>query len=348
MGRKKGEIPWDYPIVETTAKEGDYIIAPPLEWIENAFKDETTTLIYYGGWMREPGPAESKIETLTGSEVIIPNAMIIPIKSGETVEKGDIILTTWQSGSGMERAIVIGGSPKEPEVLYLDMDYDNPAGIAQEVDKLEPNTFHKLKGGMLEVGGVVAVKDESGSYSRVIATNIAEDRVLTIGFAGKIAVYKKEQCYVLPIRPDVKKGDKVFIPFVGSFQEATVQKVDKKIGRVFTKNDWGNEAAISFGDVTTEFMEPKEGPVEEVKEKKGISEKIDDEKVNKLKKLIKVSKRLKIAKIAEILGMDESKLFDRVIDWADEFEFQIDEDVIEFEGGKKKDFIKKLDEKLAS
>ena len=256
LARKEGESPFDYPIVETTAKNGDYVIAPSRNWIDDAFEKgaDKVTFIYYGAWMVEPGPGESKIKTLPGSEAIIPNSMLIPIRSGETAEKGDIILTTWQSGSGMERAIVVGGTTTEPEVLYLDMDYDNPAGIAQKKDTLKPNTFHKLSGGKLEVGGVVAVKKDNGDYIRVIATNITGDKVLTIGFAGKMAVYKKANCYTLPIRPDLKKGDKVFIPFVGTFQEATVEKVNKDIGRVFTKNSWGNKAAIAYGDVTTEFV----------------------------------------------------------------------------------------------
>ncbi|MHA1381262.1 MAG: hypothetical protein ACTSRG_23085 [Candidatus Helarchaeota archaeon] len=257
MSRKKGEIPFDYPIVSTTAKKGDYVIASSRKWIDDAFEKggENVTFIYYGAWMVDPGQEESKIKTLPGSEVIIPNSMMIPIRSGETAKIGDILLTTWQSGSGMERVIVVsGGTDLEPKVLYLDMDYDNPAGIAQKVDTLQPNTFHKLYGNKLEVGGVVAVKTSGNEYLRVIATNIAEDKVLTIGFAGKMAVYNKKDCYILPIKPEIKKGDKVYIPFVGKFQEAIVDKVDPKIGRVFTTNSWGKKAAIAFGDVTTSFI----------------------------------------------------------------------------------------------
>jgi hypothetical protein len=251
--RKPGQIPFDYPAVATTAKAGDYVIAPSKNWIDEAFVKGGTkqTFIYYGSWMVTPGPLESKIKTLPGKEVTIPNGMIVPIRSGETAKPGDIILTTWQSGSGMQRAIVVpGGTPATPKVMYLDLDYDNPAGVGKKVDQLKPNTFQKQKDG-LEVGNVVAVK-VGHRLNRAIVVGVAGDKVLVIGFAGRMSVQPKANVVPVPIKPAVKAGEEVWVPQIGSFGKAKVDKVDAAIGRVWVTYTWGGKekkAAIAFGDV---------------------------------------------------------------------------------------------------
>ena len=66
-------------------------------------------------------------------------------------------------------------------------------------------------------------------------------------------------------------------------------------------------------------------------------------RMEKLKKLVKVSERLKISQMAQILGMDETNLYDRIVDWAAEYGFTLDEDIVKFGAGRKDDFIAALD-----
>lgn len=66
-------------------------------------------------------------------------------------------------------------------------------------------------------------------------------------------------------------------------------------------------------------------------------------RMDKLKKLVKVSERLKISQMAQILGMDELTLYDRIVDWAADYGFTIDEDVVKFGAGRKDEFIAALD-----
>ena len=66
-------------------------------------------------------------------------------------------------------------------------------------------------------------------------------------------------------------------------------------------------------------------------------------RINKLKKLVQVSERLKVSQMAQILNMDEAKLYDRIVDWAVDFGFTIDEDIVKFSGGRKDDFIAAMD-----
>ena len=65
--------------------------------------------------------------------------------------------------------------------------------------------------------------------------------------------------------------------------------------------------------------------------------------MDKLKKLVRVSEKLKISQMAQILGMDETNLYDRIVDWAADYGFTIDEDVVKFGGGRKDEFIASLD-----
>ena len=63
----------------------------------------------------------------------------------------------------------------------------------------------------------------------------------------------------------------------------------------------------------------------------------------KLRKLIQVSKKVNISRMAQILGIDEAILNERIVDWAMEYGFTIDGNFVDFEGGRKDDFIASLD-----
>jgi hypothetical protein len=237
-----GEVPFDYPAVETSAKPGDYVLAPSRSWVDEAFQRgaDKQTFIYYGGWMRAPGPKESLIETLTRQKNKIMNALIIPIRPGEKVKPGDVLLTTWASGTGMQRAIVVsGGTPEAPKVRYLDMDFDSPSGWGKKQDTLEPNTFHRLtKPG--EVGTTLACS-EGGRHARYVLTHAAADKMLVIGFAGRMKSVAASECKPLPIDPKLRSGDRAMVALVGSFVEGKVRKVDTEAGRVFVEYEFGSQ-----------------------------------------------------------------------------------------------------------
>lgn len=241
----------------TAAKAGDFVLCPPREWIDKAMesgKPENQTFIFYGAHMVEPGPALSKVTSQTGKEMEIPNYMIIPIRKGESAKPGDILLTQWQSGSGMQRAMVVeGGTPTSPKVRYLDMDIDNPSGSGKRVDTCKPDTFHKLEKAW-EPGTSVAAK--SGMWSkRWKIVYIKGDRVLGVGFAGKMKVLSRKDCTPVPVRPDVKPNTAVWVPYIGSYKEGKVKKVDAAIGRVMTEIEFAGkkkEIAAPFVDVLTE------------------------------------------------------------------------------------------------
>lgn len=247
--RKPGEMPFaDFASSATTAKAGDYVLVPSGNWIEDAFTKgaDSQTFIYYAATMVEPGPLESKVKNLAGTTFSAPNGFILPIKPAQKTKVGEIVLTWWQSGSGMERSIVTGGTPDAPVVLHLDQDLDNPAKIAQKEDTLKPNSFHKL-GSALEPGVTLACKDGT-KYGKWVATSINGDKVLAIGFGGAMKVFVKAACTALSPQGSYTPGKDIAVPYIGSFQKAKVDRYDAKVGRVFAKLTWGGkEQTVGVG-----------------------------------------------------------------------------------------------------
>lgn len=246
----------DFPSVETTAKPGDYVLCPSYNWIQDAVAKgtEQTSFIFYAQKMAAPDKEFSELQFLQERRKV-PNAYIIHIPPGQKAKKGDIVLTWWQTGSGMNRAIVIDDAdPVSPVVRYLDISYDNPAKsrdnsttIGQMDEKIVPDSFVKLKD--WDAGTIVAVQDGANVKKGQII-RVAGDKVLVLQGVGKLKVYPKSSLTPAPLVPAVKEGDRVRATFVDTFKDATVARVDEKIGRVFVKFDGLNdEKAISFGEV---------------------------------------------------------------------------------------------------
>jgi hypothetical protein len=259
---KPGETPFSgFPTVGTTAKASEVVLCPSYNWIQDAATKgpDQVSFIFYDQKMSTPGDVESEVEFMSPGKAKVANAYIIPIPAGQTAKVGDIVLTWWQSGSGMNRAIVVeAANASEPTVRYLDIDYDNPAKssdgkttIGQMDEKLKPNSFVKINN-TWEPGTVIAVND-GASRKKMQVIRVAGDKVLALGNVGKLQVYDKSSCTPVPLVPKVKAGDKVKAPKYGtSFEDATVTKVDGKIGRVFVKFGTDTEEkAIAFGDVMT-------------------------------------------------------------------------------------------------
>lgn len=246
-----------FVIEETTAKASEHVLVPSYNWLTDAQEKglDKVTMIFYAQKMDTPGKEMSKVKFMSDTKDV-PNAYIIPIPAGQTAKKGDILLTWWQTGSGMNRAIVTDDAdPKRPVVRYLDIAYDNPAKsrdntttIGQMEEKLEPDTFVKISGPM-QPGSATAI-EAGGDIQHGQIISMTADKVYVMQFAGKTAVYDKAKCKPVPLVPNVKAGDTVKAERFGKFSNAIVSKVDARIGRVFVKFDGSpDEKAIPFGDV---------------------------------------------------------------------------------------------------
>ncbi len=247
----------DFPAVETTAKAGEVVLVPSYNWLQeaNVKGADKVTMIWYSQTLVAPDKEMSEVKFMSDTKKV-PNAYIVAIPSGGTAKKGDILLTWWQSGSGMQRAIVTDdATPAEPVVRYLDLDYDNPAkakdgqtSIGQMEEKLKPNTFVKINA-PFDAGTMVACQDGADQKSAQVI-RVAGDKVFLSGFAGSLAVVDKSRCTPFPLVSAAKVGEKVKAVWVNSIKEGIVTKVDAAIGRVFIKFDVdGKEKAVAFGEI---------------------------------------------------------------------------------------------------
>ena len=131
------------------------------------------------------------------------------------------------------------------------------------------------------------------------------------------------------------------------FEQKRLQKLDDAKKKIEDAKARDEERKKKEEEDLLEEMQKKE-----VKKKEAIdkwferaesTESSTDETIEKLKKLVKVSKKLKIAQMANLLGIEEQELNNRLVDWAEQFGFTIDDDVVEFSGGSKDDFLTELD-----
>lgn len=252
--RLAGEIPFDFPVVNTTSKAGEYVLCPSKTFIEDAWSEgeENSTFIFYSRTMVTPENSESIVKEIA-EDVKIPNSLIIPIAANQEVKKGDIVLTWWQSGSGMSRAIVVDDSnPKEPKVRYLDLEYEH---YGETEDILKPNSFAKITE-MLQPGTAIAYKDDY-YMNHVQVIRVEGDKVLTLGWAGRLKVLDKSECHPIPVNLDLKKSDKVQVPYIGSYTNGVINKYDANIGRAWITIEFGGqekEIVVSIGDIAKDLV----------------------------------------------------------------------------------------------
>lgn len=234
------KVPFDYPSVKTDAKKGDTILAPSFTMIASSIKDPSyISYIFYNATAVEIGDTATKVKELL-DETMIPNSLIIPIKAGQSAKKGDIVLTWWQSGSGMQRAYVSEGGTT-PTVTYLDGD-----DLATE--KLKADSFTVLSADW-QVGTTIACKKD-----KLILLNVSGDKVLTSGWAGTVKVHAKSDCTPVPLKTSVKAGDTIYAAPLGSFQKATVISVDATKGKVKASYEFAGsneEDNFPFGQILT-------------------------------------------------------------------------------------------------
>ena len=247
-------FPWDFPQDVKLDAEPDQMALAPYTFYPIALEKgedlASATLIYYNNKLQEIGDKTSKMD---GKD--IPNALIIPLDKEGKAKKGDILLTWWQSGSGMKRAIVKDDSnPAEPVVDYLDLSYnDDPEkpGLAQlhGDKKLKPGSFNVLTDGEMQPGAQLACK-EGDKWKLATLIRVEGDKVLVSGFSAKVAAYNKADVKVVPFKENIKVGDMVWAKFAADYRSGyKVTKIDMNIGRVWVERD-GRTEVMSICEVT--------------------------------------------------------------------------------------------------
>ena len=252
--------PWDFPQgVKLKMAPGQTVLSPFTYYPSSVEKGEPlreAVLIFYDTTVKEVGEEKSVLNKFGGVEEM-PNALIIPLPDNAKAKKGDVLLTWWQSGSGLQRAIVVDDKyPKEPKVCYLDLSWpDNPESPKLEEKRkgetLKPGTFAVLKDGQWQSGAQVAIKRDN-EWLKATLIHAQGDMVLVLGFGSKIAAYYKSDVRLIPFKEKIKVGDKVWATWVTSYRPGyVVTAVDELTGHVYVKGENSSSVeAKSIAEVT--------------------------------------------------------------------------------------------------
>jgi len=237
--------PWDFPQgVKIEAEPGQKVLSCESFYFDDLKKGEDLTksvLIWYTREMEQVGAEKSDIGR--SDKQLVPNAMIVPLKKGQKAKKGDILLTWWQSGSGMQRAIVIDAStPTEPVAVYLDRywkddpDHKDNQELAKG-EKMKPNSFNVLKDGEWQAGAAVAYRD-GGEWKKGTLMHVDGNKVLLSVFSSHLLATTKDRCKLIPFKEKIKKGDKVWATFVDGFRDGyIVKEINEKVGHIWVQRN---------------------------------------------------------------------------------------------------------------
>lgn len=252
--------PWDFPqAVKISGQTGQLALSCYSAYFDLVEKGEgfdNKVMIFYKTTIEKVGKEKTLVSDFH-KDTEVPNALVIPLDKTAKAKKGDVVLTWWQTGSGMQRAIVVDDTnPTEPVVCYLDQNWpDNPdaskVAEKQKGEPLKPGTFNVVKGGKWEPGEQVAYHDKGEwCYGRLVHTD--GDKVLLSVFASYLVSTTKDRCKLIPFKEKIKVGDKVSGIFVRYYRPGfTVVKVDNDHGRVWVKKDGSDRTqCFSIAEVT--------------------------------------------------------------------------------------------------
>ncbi len=235
-------LPVSLPEVNAPASAGQPVLAPPREILDAALdvSVDGQPFVFLAATMLEPGQDASVVGTKSGRRDLVPNALIVPL-GGRAAKVGDLVVTSWHSGSGLQRALVTDARDAlRPTVRYLDLPLDSPTGWGRRTEAVAAGAFRVLEPGA--PGSTLACKSGK-EWSRQVVISAVGDARLVVGFAGRLAVVKKADCRALALRPRLELGKEVFAPVRGLFVRAKLLGLDADSGRA-TVAPGGSSAGV--------------------------------------------------------------------------------------------------------
>ena len=255
-------FPWNFPkdFALNDVEEGQTVLSPATFYgsaIQRGDNLTTTLLPVYNFTVEKVGRNTITIASM-GEQVVVPQALTVPLPKGETAQNGDVVLTWWQSGEGLQRAIVVDDTKlQKPKVCYLDLDYKSDGrGFANchANEELHANSFKVLKNGEWTSGASVAIEN-NGQWKAAIILNVHANKVLLLDAESRIMVAEKSRCRLIPIEMNYDVGEHVFAKLGYTFEaDCRITKVDKRVGRVWVEKN-GTTVAVSILDVVRDLTD---------------------------------------------------------------------------------------------
>ncbi len=214
---------------------GSYVLAPSKSSYDTALVNglEYALFVFYPRIVMSQMPDSVKIDEL-GDTVVLPSSLIIPMQNNVKAYKGDMVLTWWQTGTGMQRAIVLSkDSTLTPVVYYIDNQYSlfsSANDINFWIDTLAPNSFLIIKDRIMSGRSMMVEEEYYTTFYTVI--NVGQEKILGLNWAGTLNVFNKDEVKIIPLNTSFNVGDSVFVPYYGSYCSGTVKAVWNDIGKL--------------------------------------------------------------------------------------------------------------------
>lgn len=214
---------------------GEYALAPSKANYDTALVHglESSIFVFYPRKVIEK-IKDSVVLYQIGDTVTLPNSLIIPIKPNQKATKGDIVLTWWQSGTGMQRAIVLNSDTSlTPTVYYLDNQYSFYSSVTDInfwIDTLKANSFLVLNDQLMTGRSLIVKKDYFSVFYTII--NVSQNKILALSWAGILEVFENNDYQIIPLKQNFNVGDSVFVPYLGTFSKGIVKAVWPDIGKI--------------------------------------------------------------------------------------------------------------------
>lgn len=219
--------------ISIDVEKGQWVMCPAKYLIDSAFSKgiENSVFVYYPRKVIDFNENSIFVAEL-GDTSIIPKYFVIPLPKNENVSKGDIVLSWWQKGTGMQRALVFDVvQDGRPVVYYLDGHFSfSQSNLKYLLDTLKKDTYINISEKAL-IGRSFMINEEYiSSYYITVAEN--KDSVMGLSWAGIIKVFKKTDCNFVPLNIQLKEGDSVLVPYLGTYCDGIIKKMWNDIGKV--------------------------------------------------------------------------------------------------------------------
>lgn len=212
-----------------------FVLAPSKSCYDTAITKgiKTSLIVFYPRKFISSKEKYSFLEEI-GDTVLLPDDLIIPLKKNQEVKQGDILLTWWQSGTGMQRAIVLSDKNKlKPVVYYLDNQfyfYYDESDPTFWIDTLKENSYNILQDEWCSGHSIIVEINGVPSYYVIINSN--ENKVLALSWSGLLEVFDKKNCKPIPLNQNFVKGDSILAPYLGTYTKGIVRSTFKEIGKM--------------------------------------------------------------------------------------------------------------------
>lgn len=201
-----GALPVDFPAQEALdAVPGQHVLGIDPHRLRDLFSGARQDASWTNFTVVEAAPWASRVTRVR--EETIPNALLIPLPADASAPVGSLVLTWWQSGGGMQHALVTGGTPTEPVVRYVGL--AESVSDAKQEHTLGAGTF-RVVGEGADLGATVRFASASGGTWGVVL-NATEDALLVAQRGKRLAVVPRAEATAFPPVPDVHAGDAVLV-----------------------------------------------------------------------------------------------------------------------------------------